>query len=52
MDTEFSATVGSTIRIDFLESCVGQSVAVPEFQGHLGNNALVVAISFLETRIN
>jgi len=49
---EFSATVGNTSGIDFLESCVGQSVTVPEFQGHLENNALVFGNSFLDTRIN
>jgi hypothetical protein len=52
MDTGFSATAGSTSGIDFLETCVGQSVTVPEFQGHLENNALVSGISFLDTRIN
>lgn len=48
----FSATVGSTTEIDFLESCVGWSVTVPEVQGHLGNNAPVVAISFSQTSKN
>ena len=52
MDTEFFTTVGSTSGIDFLEPCVGQSVTVPEFQGHLENNTLVFGISFLDTRIN
>jgi len=52
MDTEFSATVGSSSGIDFLESCVRQSVTVPKFQGHRENNALVFGISFLDTRIN
>jgi len=52
MATEFSATVGSTSGIDFLDSCVGKLVTVPEFQGHLENNALVFGISFLDTRIN
>jgi hypothetical protein len=52
MDTELSATVGSTSRTDFLESCVRQSVTVPEFQGNLENNALIFGISFLDTRIN
>jgi len=40
MATEISVTVGSTTGIDFLESCVGQTVTVPEFKGHLENNAL------------
>jgi hypothetical protein len=52
MDAKFSATVGSTIGIDSLESCVEQSVTVPKFQAHLEKNSLVFAVSFLETRIN
>jgi hypothetical protein len=31
---------------------VGWSVIIPEFQGHLGNNAFVAVISFSESRQN
>jgi hypothetical protein len=34
----------------FWLSHVGQSVIVPEFQGHPGNKALIAALSFSETR--
>jgi hypothetical protein len=37
---------------DILESHVGWSVIVPEFQRHPGNDTLVAVISFLETRRN
>jgi hypothetical protein len=36
----------------FLESQVGLSTTVSEFQGLPGNDALIPAISFLETRRN
>jgi hypothetical protein len=52
MDAKFSVTIGSTIGIDCLKSCVGHSVAVPKFLVYLGKKALIFAISFLETRIN
>jgi hypothetical protein len=47
-----SATPGSTARTDFLESRVGRSAIVPEFQWHPGNDALLASISFSETRRN
>jgi hypothetical protein len=45
-----SDTAGSTAGNDILESYLGQSTIVPEFQGHTGNGALIAAISFSETR--
>ena len=48
----FLPLLAAQVAIDFLDSCVGQSVTVPEFQGHLENNVLVFGISFLDTRIN
>jgi hypothetical protein len=45
-----SATAGSTNGTDILESYVGQSVIVPEFQRHPGNDTLLAVILFLETR--
>jgi hypothetical protein len=50
MDTEFSAAVGAPVELTFGILC--RTVTVPEFQGHLANNALVFGISFLDTRIN
>lgn len=41
---------GGTAATDFLESRVARSVIVAEFRGQLGNDALVAAISFSETR--
>ena len=38
-----------TTGTDFLESCVGWSVIVPEFQWHSGISAFIAAISFSET---
>jgi hypothetical protein len=45
-----STTAGSTVGTDILESGVGHSVIVPEFQTHPGNDTLLAVISFLETR--
>jgi hypothetical protein len=46
------ATGSANIGPDFLESHIGWSVTVPEFQAHSGNNALKTAFSFSETTIN
>jgi hypothetical protein len=39
-----------TAGTEFLKLCVGRSAAVPKFQKHHGNNALIAVILFLETR--
>jgi hypothetical protein len=40
----------ATAGTDFLESCVGQTATVPEFQGHPGSDTAEAAILFLKTR--
>jgi hypothetical protein len=45
-----SVTAGSIAGTDFLESRVGWSAIVPEFQWHAENDALLASISFSETR--
>jgi hypothetical protein len=47
-----SATAGSTSGTDFLESLIGRSTIVPEFQWHPRNDALLASTSFSETRRN
>lgn len=42
-------TTAGTTGTDFLESCVGRSLIIPEFQGHSGIIAFIAAISFSET---
>jgi hypothetical protein len=42
-------TIAGTTGADFLESCVGWSAIVPEFQGHSGISTFRAAISFSET---
>jgi len=42
-------TTAGTTGTDSLESCVGWSVILPEFQGHFGISAFIAAISFSET---
>jgi hypothetical protein len=42
-------TTAGTTGTDFLESCVGWSVVLPEFQGHFGFSAFIAAIWFSET---
>jgi len=42
-------TTAGTTGTDFLESCMGWSVIVPEFQGRSGISAFIAAISFSET---
>jgi hypothetical protein len=49
--SSISAATGSTTGTDCLELCVGQSMIVPEFQRHPGNDTLA-AISLSETRRN
>jgi hypothetical protein len=46
------SSVSATAGIGFVESHVGQSAIIPEFQGYPGNNSFVAEISFLETRQN
>jgi hypothetical protein len=43
------ATAGSIAGTGFLESCIPWSVIVPEFQGYLGNSALIPSVLFSET---
>jgi len=51
-ESSISANAGSTNGTEFLELHAGQSVIIPEFQGHPENDTLTAAISFSETRRN
>ena len=41
------SSISATAGTDFLESYVEQSATVPESQGLPGNNAFIVAVSFI-----
>ena len=43
-------SISDTAGNDILESHLGQSAIVPEFQEYPGNGAPIAAISFAETR--